>query len=329
MKHFSTARAAASLAIAVLMTSLTPLVVAQATTCVGTVIQPGADIQTAINAGAEGASFCLSAGTYNQTSTLFPKAGNTFTGMGVTRNNTVVKTTSVEIMFVGAGGNTFRHFRIRGAINECPGSNCGPTGEAINGGSNITVDDMHIDHNGRVGIGGVETQLTVTNSEIDHNGAKTGDGVSGGIKGVSPLTVTNSYVHDNINSGIWCDIQCGTYTVTGNTVINNTGNGIFQEISQGPAIIANNTVNNNNTAGVWTKGGISMTDSMNTSVYGNTLSGNKGFGIAARMDSRINCGTPSPTCGYVLSNISVHDNSMNLDKVVGCNVVGVLCTNNV
>ena len=50
---------------------------------------------------------------------------------------------------------------------------------------------------------------------------------SGGIKGSNAFTILNSYVADNIGSGIWCDVGCrgGTWTVEGNTVISNTREG--------------------------------------------------------------------------------------------------------
>jgi parallel beta-helix repeat protein len=298
-----------------------------ATQCSGVTLAPSDSIELAINANPSGTLFCLSPGTYNTTTSITPKSSDSFVGTGTSRDDTVIRTTSVQLIVKASAGNLFRHLSITGAINACPGSNCGATGEAVNGGSNLTFDDVHLSHNGRVAIGGVNNQLSVTNSEIDHNGAKTGDGVSGGIKGVAPLTVTNSYVHDNVNSGIWCDISCGTYTVTGNTVTGNTGNGIFMEISQGPAVIANNVVLNNNTSGLGTKGGISVTSSKNASVYGNTVSGNKGFGIAARQDQRQNCGAPSAGCGYTLSNVVIRDN-LGADVVQGCQLAGVSCSNN-
>jgi hypothetical protein len=330
MKHFSMARGAAGLAIAVLMTSVTPLVVAHAATCVGTVILPGANIQTAINAGAKGASFCLSPGTYLETSTISPKDGNTFTGMGVGRDDTVVKTTSVQLIFDmrSTTAVSFNHFAITGAINRCPGSNCGATGRGISGGTNIKVEDMHIYGNGLNAIGGMGAGLAVNNSEIDHNGYKVGDGVSDGIKMTAPFTLTNSYLHDNQNSGIHCDIQCGAFTVSGNTITNNTGTGILMEISPGPASIHDNIVQYNNPSNVAAKGGISIKDSKNVEVYNNTLGHNSKFGLRAGVDSRINCGTPNAGCGFALSNINFHNNGLNLDKLVGCTVAGVLCTNN-
>ncbi|MEA2507377.1 MAG: hypothetical protein QOH48_1995 [Actinomycetota bacterium] len=332
LKHLSIVRAAAGFAVALLISSLTPVLAAGAATlCTGTVILPGASIQSAINAGAKGATFCLSPGTYKQTATISPKDGDTFIGTGVARDDTVVQTTTVQLLFDmrSVGNVSFQHFAITGAVNRCPGSNCGATGRGISGGTNIHVEDMHIYGNGLNAIGGMGAGLAVNNSEIDHNGYKVGDGVSDGIKMTAPFTLTNSYLHDNQNSGIHCDIQCGAFTISGNTITANTGTGILMEISPGPATIHDNIVQFNNPGNTAGKGGISIKDSKNVEVYNNTLGNNQRFGIRAGVDSRINCGTPSATCGYVLSNISVHNNTMNTNKLVGCNTIAVLCTNNI
>ncbi len=60
---------------------------------------------------------------------------------------------------------------------------------------------------------------------------------SGGIKGSYAYTILNSYVANNIGSGIWCDVGClgGTWTVEGNTVVDNTAGGIRYEISDAGA----------------------------------------------------------------------------------------------
>jgi Right handed beta helix region len=332
MKYFSKTRATAAIALALIVSSVTPVVAAQAATlCVGTVLLPGASIQSAISAKGTGATFCLSPGTYNVTSPIVPKDGDKFIGTGVTRDDTVVSTSSAELLFNTRGVNnvTFNHFAITGGINRCPGSNCGATGRGISGGSNLTAEDMHIYGNGLNAIGGMGDNLKVNNSEIDHNGYKVGDGVSDGIKMTAPFVLTNSFLHDNQNSGIHCDIQCGAFTVAYNTITNNTGTGILMEISAGPATIHDNIVQYNNPGNTAAKGGISIKDSKNVEVYNNTLGHNFRFGIRAGVDSRINCGTPSATCGFVLSNVSIHDNTLALDKMVGCDIVGVLCSKNV
>ncbi|MDP9225272.1 MAG: right-handed parallel beta-helix repeat-containing protein [Actinomycetota bacterium] len=322
-------RLASTLAIAML-TSTLPLLVAQSATaasCSGVQVNAGSSsLQAAIDSHGNNTTFCLGNGTYNISNTLRPKPADSFIGTGATRDSATIKTSSAQIVFAAATNNVFRRVAITGAVNACPGKNCGATGMGINGGSNLTLDNVHLYNNGRSGIGGSGDGLLITNSEVDHNGAQTGDGVSSGIKSVHTLTVTNSYIHDNKNSGIWCDISCGSYNVTGNKVTHQTGSGIFMEISQGQAVLANNVVKHNNTSRGRARGGILVTSSMNVKIYGNRLSGNHSFGIGARSDHRAgSCGTPDASCGYALSNISVHNNNLGGDSLRGCALHGVKC----
>jgi hypothetical protein len=321
-------RLASALTIA-MFTTLIPAVLAQtatATECSGVQVSAGTDLQSAIDSHSSSTTFCLGGGTYDVSSTVRPKPNDSFIGTGTTRDDATIKTDTAQIVVAAATNNLFRHLAVTGAVNSCPGSNCGPTGMGINGGTSLTLEDVHLYNNGRSGIGGSGDGLLITNSEVDHNGAKTGDGVSSGIKSVHTLTVTDSYVHDNINSGIWCDISCGAFIVTGNTVTGQTANGIFVEISQGHAVLANNVVKNNNTARVHSRGGILVTSSMNVRIFGNTLRDNSGFGIGARSDHRAgSCGTPDAGCGYALSNISMHDNKLGGDSLRGCELHGVTC----
>ena len=122
------------------MSSLTPLVAAHAAACTGTVILPTASIQAAVTAAGKNTAFCLSPGTYVQTATISPKDGDSFTGTGLTRDDTIVKTTTVQLIFnqSGVDGVSFTHFAITGAFNRCPGSNCGATAE----GSRVAQTSM-------------------------------------------------------------------------------------------------------------------------------------------------------------------------------------------
>jgi Right handed beta helix region len=298
--------------------------------CDGVDISQGADIPSVVKGAPEGTTFCLAPATYSVRSPVIVRSGDSFIGTAPRRDGVTVRTDSAQIIFdlTDALNVTFEHFGIAGAINACPGSNCGETGRAISQGGDVTVKDMHLYGNGRSGIGGTADGLTVTDSEIDHNGAALADGVSAGIKAVHSFSVTNSYIHHNINNGIWCDIQCGRFVAQGNVVSRNTGNGIFMEISQGPALIADNIIKNNNTSGNLSAGGISITDSQNVVVRGNKVSGNQNFGIGARMDQRINCGAPTNLCGFVIATTEIRDNILNGDSLLGCDLSGVTCTDN-
>jgi parallel beta-helix repeat protein len=298
--------------------------------CHGVHLSKGSDIRSAVSGAPEQTTFCLAPAIYKVAAPIILKNGDTFIGTAPNRDGVTVKTTSAQIIFDANEtlGVSFRHFAVAGAINACPGLNCGPTGRAISRGGQLTIDDMHLYSNGQNGVGGAAAGLTIKNSEIDHNGAEAGDGVSAGIKSVYSMTVTNSYVHDNVNNGIWCDIHCGHFVAKDNVVTGNSGSGIFMEISQGPAVIANNVVKNNNRANSPTAGGITIMDSRNVVVQANHLSGNHGFGIGALMDQRTGCGVPSPVCGFTLSDASITNNVLAGDLMVGCNMPGVTCRRN-
>jgi parallel beta-helix repeat protein len=261
---------------------------------------------------------------------ILPKSNDRFIGTAPNRDGVTIKTTSAQVIFNADQtiGTSFRHFAITGAVNACPGFNCGATGRAISRGAELTLTDMHLYGNGQNGIGAAGEGLIVTRSEIDHNGAKVSDGVSAGIKSIHSMTVTDSYIHDNVNNGIWCDIQCGRFVVSHNTVVRNTGSGIFMEISQGPAIIERNTVKGNNQAHSPTAGGINITDSKNAIVRNNLVSNNFGFDIAAHVDPRINCGSPSPACGFLLSHVKILGNSIGQNPIQGCDTTAVECAHN-
>jgi parallel beta-helix repeat protein len=298
--------------------------------CHGVRLSKGQDIAAAVAQAPPGTTFCFAPATYEVTSPINVKSGDAFVGTAPRRDGVTVRTNSAQLIFnlANAVDVRFQHFGAGGAINACPGNNCGATGRAISQGGNVTVKDMHLYGNGRSAIGGTADGLLVTNSEIDHNGAALSDGVSAGIKAVHSFSVIDSFIHDNVNNGIWCDIQCGHFVAQGNVVSKNSGNGIFMEISQGPALIANNTIKNNNTSGNDTAGGISITDSRNVVIRGNTFSGNQGFGIGARMDQRTNCGIPTHLCGFVVSTTVIQDNVLHGDPIVGCDLSGVACKSN-
>jgi hypothetical protein len=303
---------------------------ASASSCRGVKVGPRHGIQRAVNAHAAHTTFCMTRGIYRVKTSIRPKDGDTFVGAAQRRAGVIVKTGSAQIIFEldGTDHVTFRHFSIKGARNACPRRNCGETGRAISRGSDVTVIRMHLSQNGLNGIGGTSGILTVKHSEIDHNGAGAGDGVSGGIKSVESLFVSDSNVHDNRGNGLWCDIQCGNFTVIGSHIIHNSGSGIFDEISQGAAMFRGNTIKRNNTVGDRFRGGLSITNSKNVVARHNTFKRNTGFGIGAQMDRRVNCGNPDETCGYVISNVRFHHNNLRHDSVVGCRLAGVICSKN-
>jgi hypothetical protein len=326
-------RSARLLGIIMLVGTVVPFFAADnaaAAQCSGVRVKPGRSIQRAITRHATGTTFCLAHGSYSVNSAIQPKDRDTFVGTSRHRRGVVVKTRSAEIIFElgGTRGVTFRNFTIKGARNACPGHTCGETGRAISRGSRVTVSHMHLYNNGLTAIGGTAGHLVVRYSEIDHNGAGMGDGMSAGIKSTDRLTIFHSHVHHNRGNGVWCDIQCGDFTVIGSKVNANSGSGIFDEISQGAAIFHGNAIKRNNRVRDGFRGGLSITNSKNVAAYNNVFQRNHGFGIAARMDDRVRCGSPDSGCGYVVSNVRIHHNVFRHDSVVGCKLSGVKCARN-
>jgi hypothetical protein len=243
--------------------------------------------------------------------------------MGTVPDDVAITTTSLSIIFdlTDAIGVSFVNLAVAGAVNECPGSNCGATGEGIYAGANIKATQVHIYSNGRVGLGG-QKGLVVTNSHIDHNGwvkTTTLDHVSAGIKSVNPVTVTGSRIDHNYGNGVHCDRNCGAFTMKNNVVLYNTLTGIHYEVGQGPADIGYNTVKWNNTLHMPYHAGIEVNSSQNVDIYNNKLGGNGGKGIHVWNDTR------AGTTGFYSQNITVHDNVVNGDAIGDCTTPGVTC----
>jgi hypothetical protein len=179
--------------------------------------------------------------------------------------------------------------------------------------------------NANNGIGGAGIGLVVKNSIIDHNGSRSftrldgGPSQSAGIKSAGgSLTVLNSRIEDNYWVGLWCN-PCTTFTVKNSTITGNGKAGIHDELGTGPAVISGNAIKGNGTlAAADRQSGLLIMSSKNVDAYNNTFGSNVGHGVEIDEDSR------PPT----MSNIKVHDNTMNGDSLRGCKVRGVSCQNN-
>jgi hypothetical protein len=254
---------------------------------------------------------------------MHPASGVTVEGTGASRADVKIRTFSLNVIFAlgSSQGVTIKNVYIAGAVNRCPGQNCGATGEAINGGSNVTVQNVRITDNGRAGIAGMRGSLKVLGSRIDHNGAahSAPDHVSAGIKSVHPIYVSNSRVSHNAGNGIHCDQDCGAFTVQGSTVRYNTLTGIHVELDRGPTLIGHNTVQHNNTLNWKGQSGIQGVDSKNQTIRYNVLGFNGGNGILIRNDTR--AGGP----GYYSANVVIYGNHRHGDRVGNCNLKGVKC----
>jgi hypothetical protein len=196
-------------------------------------------------------------------------------------------------------------------------------------------------HNGRNGIGcGLEAAggLLIDGVEVAFNGNPGELGIGGGgmkfARGHG-IVVRNSYVHDNIGNGIWCDVQCGDYTVVDNRVIANTRKGIHYEKSGesdevinyvGSAYIARNIVKGNGTEGrVSADAGIRGVSSKNMLIEDNIFGGNYNRnGIKVTQDDRLS----GEKHGWIVSKVVIRNNIMNGEKVEDCSLVGETCSGN-
>jgi hypothetical protein len=299
------------------------------TSCSGKQVYPSQSLPSVAANNPPGTTFCVRDGTYNLSRAVVVESGDKFIGVFSDGTRPSIKTTTVHNIFDAkeSVGATIRDLDISGAVgnNQCE-PNCG---RAIGGGQDLTVNNVRAHHNANQGIGGTKPGLLVTNSEIDHNGSYSfaldgGPRSAAGIKSVNSMTVLNSRVHDNYWSGVWCDNLCGAFQVKGSTLTKNGKAGIHYEASAGPAVFANNKIQanggNNAIPASGRRAGLIIYASSNADVYGNTFGSNTFYGIEVAEDNR----DWSPK----LSKISLHDNTMNGDTIIGCALLPVICTNN-
>jgi parallel beta-helix repeat protein len=119
---------------------------------------------------------------------------------------------------------------------------------------NAGPNDSTVTHNLFTGLGwGSVSISSAQNDIVSYNEVTNTDEMNMDTEGdiaalgkfalVENLQILGNYVHNNPDTGIWCDVFCVNTTVEGNTVSNNQV-GFFYEISCN-ALIANNTFINN------------------------------------------------------------------------------------
>jgi len=197
-------------------------------------------------------------------------------------------------------------------------------GPGVGAGANWRILRNKIHHNGLSGISsGGPSSLVVDGNEIYNNNTA---GFSpfwgaGGLKftKATNLVVRNNYIHHNNGMGLWTDTAYPTTIYEYNRVTDNGYGGIYHEVSYA-AIIRYNTCERNGLAkvGALRYGGISIDNSPNIEVYGNTLSGNRD-GIGARQVPH--AVTTGPYGPLQLKNLYVHDNKVTMNQSGGYNGV--------
>ena len=305
---------------------------------------PGCDIQVeapaSIHRASEsmptGATLCLS-GHFLIPTPIRPKDGQTFLGPAVLEG---VDGAETGFEMKGGAGN-------QGIARDVTIERVEMFGFFLRAvecwqGTNVRGSELH--HNGRNGLGcGLRAGgVLIERNDIHHNGdpSHTGSG-AGGMKlaGGDGVLIRGNRIHENIGNGIWCDVDCGTFTAVGNDVFGNTRKGIFYEISHGPALIAGNTVTFNNCAPrYWPDpepacdlpdgsfgpqsasapgGGIATNSSLGVTIRDNVFEGNEGSAIAIRDDARP-YDAPLQTV--------IEDNELGGDEIRGCEIEGVSCS---
>ena len=268
--------------------------------CSGIQVVPGDDIDEKINAAPAGSTVCVAAGTYKASQAISPAAGVKVLGQpGASRllegratdpdPVVFIEGTLPEIFEVTTDDVVLSWLDISGSPAD---STCIPQcGRGIAAqGSGLRVEFSRIHHNQNEGVGSGNLGTVVFASELDHNGSAVAQGCcASGIKGADGYMITNSYVHDNIGNGVWCDVDCQTpvgfshsFIVTDNYVLNNDRNGIrFEhgsavtdaEAAASSALITRNVVVESNASCNRPGGAIEINSASNADVTFNELGG--------------------------------------------------------
>jgi parallel beta-helix repeat protein len=186
-----------------------------------------------------------------------------------------------------------------------------------------TIDRNYIHDNGLEGLASTgdkpRRNLLVDGNETAHNGWYAGynmgwEGGGGKWLFVNGLTLTNNNSHDNNGSGFWADTDNINVLIANNQIRNNAAEGIEYEASFA-ATIRDNTITGNGfgivadgAQDIWFNGaGITITESPDVQVYGNTVQDNhRGIGAVQQQlrTSPLGLGVPQ------VKNLDVHDNTI-------------------
>jgi parallel beta-helix repeat protein len=195
-------------------------------------------------------------------------------------------------------------------------------GTGIGAGAQWRILRNKVHHNGLNGISsGAPSGLVVDGNEVAYNNTAgfSQFWAAGGLKFTKAvnLTVRNNYIHHNDGMGVWTDTSYPKTLYENNRVTDNTYGGIYHEVSY-DAVIRYNTCERNGLAkvGALRYGGISVDNSPNVEIYGNTLSGNRD-GIGGRQVSH--AVTTGPYGPLQLKNLYVHDNKVAMSQSGGYN----------
>jgi hypothetical protein len=295
--------------------------------CSGKDVYPSQRLSRVAEDTPSGTTFCLHDGTYKISRSITVQNGDVFMGVYSDSTRPSVTTDRAHHIFSAYSSEdaTIKNLTVSGAVGS---DRCEPKcGRGIGGGNNLTVVNVRATHNMNAGIGAPGPGTLVQGSILDHNGSRSFSALDGGpssaagIKSTSSFTLMDSYVHDNWWNGVWCDGECNTFTVKDSTITDNGKVGIVNEKTTGPALITGNIIKRNGrneavSALPRTRAGLLIINSTNADINGNIFGRNyHQYGIY------VHEGKPPPD----VSGISIHENTMNGDRINGCGLSGVTC----
>jgi hypothetical protein len=240
-------------------------------------VSPGpSTIQNAIAAHPGGTTYYLTAGTYSISSPINPNNNDTFLGAP----GAIIDGAGAQQVAFGlndhASGVTLKYLTIQhfvgpqnnGLVNQGQGSgwtiqyntiqnnpdkNGGANGIMLGDGNVVTYNCLT--GNAQTGISADgSTGFVVDHNEVSHNGdgyeAVHNCGCSGGMKFFTSTkgTITNNWIHDNGNVGLWVDTNNSFFLITSNVIEKNYAEGIMYEISYN-GVIEGNLLRANGIAG--------------------------------------------------------------------------------
>ena len=263
-------------------------------------IYPGESIQAAVDTHAAGTGFLIRSGVHRRQS-VRPKEGMSFIGeSGAVLDGENVAPYAFQAHLVNSV--TIRGLRVTryappnltaavdavetmGWILEDNEIDSNSNGllrvYGVRLGSWGIVRRNKIHHNGWVGISGYKAiETLIEGNDIYANPATSitdtvGEAANIKLYGCGRITIRDNYVHDGAFRGIWLDRSQPDMTIESNRVINHGQQGIWYEVSY-RGIIRNNYVDNAGydsyySSGWLRGGGISVTNSPDVSVIGNTV----------------------------------------------------------
>jgi Right handed beta helix region len=291
--------------------------IARAEECTGVIVQPGDDIQAAIDAQPRYAKFCIKAGTYYLTKSLRPRQGQIFMGEPGTVLDGSMATTAIDGFTNSAVSVTVRGMEIRNftvGIQAASGwvIEYNNIHDNAREGARLLHANLfrgnHTHHNRLGGVNGYGSNIRVINNEIDHNQIDTSR-CSQKFVWADNLRFRLNYVHDNRCPAVWADISTYRPLIARNVVENNIGPGIDCEISY-KCIIRYNVVRNNSA-------GIIVSSTPDAEVYENVVENNSSYSIRITQQGTtegVRTDHPSQWGPHITKNNLVKDNTVVLSE---------------